>query len=549
MPEKGAMRKFKGKMISPGLGKGKVFVYRDIMTRFDEFYDIEDLQVEEEIKRYGKAVERVADDLNALVVKVEKEMDSNLSAIFEAHVYMLKDANLKAEVEKEIAKELVSAGTAVRAVFRRWERRFRSMETEMARQKGDDIRDLTRRLLSSLAGIRAHSLEMLEEGCILVANRLLPSDTIFLDRQNASAAVVEFGGAGSHAALFANQIGLPAVAGIPGIVEMVSSEAPALVDAETAEVIINPTDEQQADFEEKRAFQKRTKQNAQASSHEPAITKDGKRIAVYANVGCVDDTREAMDNGAEGVGLYRIEHLYLGRQTPPDADSLVNEMRKTLAPAKGLPVCVRLLDVGADKPLPFMETIRELNPSLGRRGIRFLLKYPNLLRTQLQAIFRLSTDFDLLILVPMVTLPDDVRIVKELMTEIQSWTPAAPEPRLGAMIETPAAALSAPDITRYVEFLSFGTNDLTQYTFAADRENGAVDAYFDDTHEVIFNLMRTVHNKVPHIPLSVCGELASRPRYVSKLLDCGIRSLSVASPLIPMIKQAVRQSGQCQSTP
>ena len=216
-------------------------------------------------------------------------------------------------------------------------------------------------------------------------------------------------------------------------------------------------------------------------------------------------------------------------------------MQKTLQPAKGLPVYVRLLDVGADKPLPFIDMPREQNPSLGQRGIRLLMQYPDLLRTQLDALLTLPPDWDLHILVPMVTLPSDMQRVRELLTAAASRIGTESIPKLGAMIETPAAALSAADIASHADFLSVGTNDLTQYTFAADRENAAVDSYFDDTHKIIFRLLKTTHDEAPHLPLSVCGELAARTDATIKILECGVTSLSVAPPSIPTVKEAVRR--------
>ena len=203
---------------------------------------------------------------------------------------------------------------------------------------------------------------------------------------------------------------------------------------------------------------------------------------------------------------------------------------------------MRLLDVGADKPFPFMKFLAETNPALGRRGIRLLREYPELLNTQLRAVLELAKEFDVRILVPMVTLPDDVAVVKEYLTQLGSELQASSLPRLGAMIETPAAALSAREIARHVDFLSFGTNDLTQYAFAADRENAAVEQYFNDAAEVIFRLLGLTHDDVPNVPLSVCGELAGRPEHIPRLLQCGIRTLSVAPPLIPIVKETIRNS-------
>jgi phosphoenolpyruvate-protein kinase (PTS system EI component) len=414
------------------------------------------------------------------------------------------------------------------------------MEAEISRQKGEDMRDLTRRLVTALAGVRAHALEDMPRGTVLIATRLLPSDTVFLARREAAAVVLEVGGAASHAALFTHEIGLPCVSGIHGVVDLVPTKSCVLVDADAGDVIVNPDKKQQRDFAVKCQNRIERSKRAKAHANEPAVTKDGKTVPVFANVGGPEDTQAAVHNGADGIGLYRIERAYMAREEPPDTAELFEEIRKTLDPAKGLPVYIRLLDIGADKPLPFMEQHRESNPSLGCRGIRFLLKYPDLLQTQLDALLQLSSDWDLHVLVPMVTLPADIQKVRELLMDAASRTGITPMAKLGAMIETPAAALAVKGIVPYADFLSIGTNDLTQYTFAADRENAAVDSYFDDTHDVIFRLLKTIHDDVPDIPISICGELATRTRATGRILACGVTSLSVPPSSVPGVKEAVR---------
>lgn len=540
MPDDRSTMTLAGTTLSLGLGEGQIFVYRDIMNRLDEFYDIEEIHSEPELERLDLALARISDDLSELADRVEAEIDAELSGVFHAHLAMVSDASLRAEVEKEIKDELVSAGSAVRTVFRRWERRFQSMDAEVSRQKGDDMRDLARRIVSALAGVHAHDLEDMPRGSVLVANRLLPSDTVYLARNMAAGALLEVGAKGSHAALFAREIGLPCVAGLPGLLDTVSEHSYAVVDADGAKAIINPTATQRDTFLKKAERRTQTIEKARIRAHEPALTQDGKRIAVFANVGDAEDTRIAIENGADGVGLYRIEQIYLSRQHPPGTAELLAAIQTTLHTAKGLPVYVRLLDVGADKPLPFIDMAREQNPSLGQRGIRFLLQYPELLQTQMDALLQLAPDFDLHILVPMVTLPGDMAAVQKALMDAASRAGAATVPKLGAMIETPAAALAAADIAKYASFLSFGTNDLTQYSFAADRENASVDPYFDDAHDVIFRLIAMVHQDVPDMPLSVCGELAGRSDTTSRLLQCGITSLSVVPNAAPTVKEAVR---------
>jgi phosphoenolpyruvate-protein phosphotransferase len=534
-----------GKMLSPGLAEGKTIIHRDILGPTEVSPDIESKHIEREYDRLATATTRITDDLLTLAERIENEMDSKLAAVFEAHQLMLVDASLKEELKKEIRENLVNAGSAVKTVFRRWEQRFISMETEVARHKGDDMRDISIRLVGALSGIHIHALEDIPIGSVLVAKRLLPSDTVFLSRRSAAAVLLEYGGIGSHAALFTRLMGIPCIAGLASILQKIPSGALALVDADLAETIINPQEEQKEVFRQKVDSRRKAYLAARDRAREEAITKDGVHISVLANVGCSEDTKEAMVNGAEGVGLYRIEQAYLGCRKPPDTDELLNEMRRTLEASKGKPVYVRLLDVGADKPLPFLESFMEMNPVLGRRGIRLLRYYPHLLKTQLSAMLKLSLEFDMHILVPMVTLPEDIAEVKRWLGQLGSDLQISSLPKLGAMIETPAAALSAKKLAEYADFLSFGTNDLTQYTFAADRENAAVEQYFNDADDAIFRLLKMVRDDTPDTPLSVCGELAGRPEHVPKLIQYGIKTLSVAPPLIPMIKEAIRGSSCC----
>ena len=416
------------------------------------------------------------------------------------------------------------------------------MESKIARDKSDDFRDISIRLSNALAGITVHPLEEIPNGSVLVTSRLLPSDTVFLAGRSTSAVLLEYGSIGSHAALFAREMGLPCISGLSNIMHTVPDGALALVDADTGNVTIRPEEQQKEIFRKKINIKKHAYHLARERALNPAVTKDNVTISVLANVGCNDDTKKAMLNGAEGVGLYRTERAYMGRVLPPNANELFNEMRQTLEAAKGRTVCVRLLDIGADKPLPFMRFLAESNPSLGRRGIRLLREYPELLKTHLRAVLELTKEFDVRILVPMVTLPDDVKVVKEHLTQLGSVQQMTSLPKLGAMIETPAAALSAKEIAKHVDFLSFGTNDLTQYAFAADRENAAVERYFNDASDVIFKMLRITHDDVPDVPLSVCGELAGRPEHIPRLLQCGIRTVSIAPPLIPIIKESIRKS-------
>jgi len=542
MSEKEKTLILQGTPISPGLAEGIIHVHHNILGPIDAPVDIERHNVEEEFSRLDVATAKISDDLVALAARVEREIDSRLASVFGAHQLIVDDASLRAELKKEILDNLVTASSAVKTVFLRWEKRFLLMESQIARDKGDDMRDISIRLSNALAGITVHPLDEIPRASVLVTSRLLPSDTVFLSGRSVSAVLLEYGSTGSHAALFAREMGLPCISGISNILTTAPNGAPALVDADIGTITIRPQEKQKLIFRRKVDDNEHTQHLARQHALGPAVTKDDVTISVLANVGCSDDTERAMLNGADGVGLYRMERAYLGRVVPPNTDELLTEMRQTLEAAKGRTVCVRLLDLGTDKPLPFMKFLAETNPSLGRRGIRLLREYPELLKTSLRAILELSREFDVRILVPMVTVPDDVAVVKEYLTQLGSELQMSSLPELGAMIETPAAALSAREIARHVDFLSFGTNDLTQYAFAADRENAAVEQYFNDAAEVIFRLLGLTHDDVPDLPLSVCGELAGRPEHIPRLLQCGIRKLSVAPPLIPIVKETIRNS-------
>lgn len=531
-----------GRAISPGLAEGITFVHRDALRAIDGPVAIETEDIEQEFGHLESATAMITGDLLVLAERVEKEMDSRLASVFEAHQLMLNDPALKEELKTEIRQNLVSASSAVKAVFLRWEKRFLLMESQVARHKSDDMHDISNRLSAALAGVKIHPLEQIPFGSVLVADRLLPSDTVFLSQNSAVAVLLEYGGVGSHASLFVREMGLPCIVDISMIRTRIPAGVLVLVDAVSGEVIVRPRKERQADFRRKVGSLRAAFVASQQRARDRVVTRDGVSIAVLANVGCRDDTERAIANGAEGVGLYRTEQAYMGRVAPPDVDELSEEMRRTLEPAKGKPVCVRLLDIGADKPLPFIGFMAETNPVLGRRGIRLLRQYPRLLETQLRAVLKLSAEFNISILVPMIALPDDIACVHECLARIGSEMGVTALPKVGAMIETPAAALSTRHMKPTPDFMSFGTNDLTQYTYAADRENAAVERYFADSSDVIFRLMNIVHSDVPDIPLSICGELAGRTAHVQKILQCGVRTLSVAPPLIPATKEAIRDS-------
>jgi phosphoenolpyruvate-protein phosphotransferase len=532
--------KLPGSCISPGLAVGKAFIYRDILKWNHEFYDIEEHQIPAEYERIVQAIGEVSQDLKLSAVRVEEELDTHFADIFRAQEAILCDTSLAKEMRDELKKELVNAEEVVKRVFRRWERKFRQINNDLLSQRADDIADLCRRLLTTLEGIHAHTLEEMPEGSVLVARRLLPSDTVFLSRESTVAVVIEFGGPGSHAALLTREIGIPAVGQIPNIRKEVQPDDILLVDGSRGTLTIRPDAATLASFKTRIEQCQVHSARSRKRCHDPAVTLDGVKVEVMANITCREDLEQALENGADGIGLYRVESLYLSRKILPSDQELFEEMMHTLQPAKDRPVTIRLLDAGGDKRLPFLDFPHENDPFLGRRGIRLLLDYPDLLYTQLQTVLHLSRTIDVRILIPMVTLRDELKRVRQMLCTATTNTGIDSIPPLGAMVETPAAALCVADLVKYVDFFSIGTNDLTQYTMAAGRENPLVSKYFDHNHPAIFKLIQLICEGVESVPIALCGELAGDFAAVPRLIKVGVRSLSVAPPLVPTVKDAVR---------
>jgi len=531
-----------GQATSPGMVIGPAFVFRDHPEDLSPPRDIKRHQIAEELSDIERAVRIVRGDLKISAQRIEAQTGPKLAAIFEAHEEMLQDLSLRREIRDEVEGTLIDASQALARVFLRWEEKFRATGEELLQDRADDLVDLQGRLLREIAGVKTTALEKMPPGRILVARRLFPSDTVALPRRGVLGIILEFGGPGSHAALLARALGIPTVALIPDATERIADAQEVIVDAFAGEVIISPDAETRLNYEDRIRMAQEEAVQSRSLSLEPVRTSDGIEIAVMANVGCGEDVVVAAENGADGVGLYRIEQFYLARNTPPSVPELLAELRRALAPLHGKRITIRLLDLGADKPVPFVQFPSEDDPFLGRRGVRLLLKYPDLLDTQLKALLEIAREQDIHILVPMVTLAEDMARVRQRMREIADAVGIAKIPPLGAMIETPAAALCVGEILKHSDFLSIGTNDLTQFTMAAGRENPLVNEYYLENHPAVLRLVRMVLDEAGQTPVSVCGELAADLGSIPVLLKLGLRRLSVAPPLVPSAKQAIRKA-------
>src|SRR5262245_38746780 len=529
-----------GLRIAPGLGMGSAWVVGDRLECRGEAHQIEPHEVEREWSRIRAAFDQTHAELQEAARRVADQFNAQLADIFRAHEMMLDSLLSSTEFVQELQGSLVTAEAVVRRVFRRWQEKFHSLSGETFQQRADDLADLGRKVLRHLEGKDADRLQNVPAGSVLVLQRLLPSDVVALSRRDVAAIVVESLGQGSHAALLVREKGIPMVADFPGILERIGDGDEVLVDAYRGAIILVPERETRAAFHERLKKFHATLARCRGACRAPARTLDGELVRVEANLGASDEVELALDNGADGVGLFRIEQLYLARELPPTEAELLDELRAITSPLVDKPLTIRRLDVGGDKPVPFLRLPSEANPLLGQRGVRLLLAYPQLAQTQLAALVRLSQERYLRVLVPMVTLEEDIQAMRKVFEATCAELGLPQRPAFGAMIETPAAALSVPAIAKHVDFLCVGTNDLTQYTLAAGRDDPAVTRYYQDTHSSLLRLLRIIVADAGEMPLTLCGELAGREDMLPRLLALGFRSFSVAPPLIPGMKELIR---------
>jgi phosphoenolpyruvate-protein phosphotransferase len=536
------MLKLIGKGVSPGMAQGKAFIYKDVLLRDSERYIINDSQIDEEKARIQKALDDVRKSLAVDARQIEDKLGKQTAKIFRAQEMILLDSYVIKEMKRVLEEKMLNAEQVVRVVFRVLARRFRDLDNEILRERGDDIDDLSRRLLLSLAGIQAHSLENLPANTVLVARRLLPSDTVFLSRSSTVGVLAEFAGPAAHAALIARELGIPCVGGIPDLLETVNAGDVVQVDGTAGTAAINPDNQALKSYQTtlEKVHQSRITVVAE-NAFRKAVTLEGIEVFVMGNVRSREDVERAMENGADGIGLFRTEPFFLASKHLPSSQEFTKFLLTSLEPARGKHIDIRLLDIGADKNPIYLHLRPEPDPFLGRRGVRLLREYPDLLEAQLRAILEVSQEFGIGVLIPMVTVERDVVHILSQLHKFAADMGIRELPRIGAMIETPAAALSIANLKKHVDFFSIGSNDLTQYTMAAGRENPLVVDYFIDDHPAVLRLIEIVVKEAEDTPVSICGELAGRTEAIQKVLETGIRSISAAASLIPDLKQAIRK--------
>jgi phosphoenolpyruvate-protein phosphotransferase len=527
--------------ISPGLARGKIWIPKDPLAIGADADSAETVDATVETRRLGRVIEEVKTELRAVADQVGAQLSEDLAEIFRTHEMMLDSFVSSREFDLEIESGGISAERAVRRVFKRWEAKFLRIENSVFRSKADDLADLFRKILQALGkDTGGPASDQFPNGCILVTRRLLPSDVIPMSRETVAGIVVEELGKGSHAALLVREKGIPTVAGAAGLFDELREGEEALLDASREQIVLGPDQASSDAFNLRLEAYRESIKFCRTQCHEPAVTLGGAVIGIMANIGSHETAEAAAQNGADGVGLFRLEQLYLGRDRPPDSDELFAELLGILKPLRGKCITIRLLDVGGDKLPRFMNRDEDRNSLLGRRGVRLLLAHPELVRRQLKALLQLSAEMEIKILVPLVTLTGDMQAIRALFDELVASQSIATPPPLGAMIETPAAALRLEDFCPFSDFFSIGSNDLTQYTLAAARENPEVNEYYRDSHPAVLRLVRMVVEAAGSKEVTLCGELAGREDVIPQLVAMGLRSLSVGPIQIPFVKQQIR---------
>jgi phosphocarrier protein FPr len=501
---------------------------------------------EQEWEALRNALERVRGEIRSARESVATRAGEYSAAIFDAHLLFLDDEALLGpakhaifDVGKNAAEAWHEASEAVAADYR-------SLDDEYMRARAEDLTGVARQVVATLTGESAGPA-LLSPG-IVVAEDLTPADTASLDRELARGIATATGSPTSHSAILARSLGIPAAVGLGGALLEVPEGTELLLDGDVGAVYVEPNEELAAEYERRSAERKEEAREARTRAAEPALTRDGQAVEVVANIGSPNDVQAALANGAEGVGLLRTEFLFLERESMPSEDEQYEVYSRIAAALEGRPLVLRTLDVGADKPLPYVPAEPEANPFLGVRGIRLALARPELLETQLRAALRTAAEHPLKLMFPMVATLEEYRQARAALVRARDelkragWSAMPGELEVGVMVEVPAAALAAEAFAAEADFFSLGTNDLTQYTMAAERGNASVAGLADGLHPAVLRLIRLVAEAASRHKrwVGVCGELASDPAAVPVLVGLGVTELSANAPAIPAVKQAVR---------
>ncbi|MBW7651039.1 phosphoenolpyruvate--protein phosphotransferase [Anoxybacillus sp. ST4] len=502
----------------------------------------------EHVRRFQQALAKSKEELEAIQAHALKELGEDKAAIFSAHLLVLSDPELVQAVEQKIEQERVNAEFALHDVASMFIAMFEAMDNEYMKERAADIRDVTKRVLAHLLGVTISNPSMITEEVIIVAEDLTPSDTAQLNRKYVKGFTTDIGGRTSHSAIMARSMEIPAVVGTKEATAAIQNGDVVIIDGLDGEVIINPTEETIAQYEQKRAAFAAQKAEWAKLVHEQTTTEDGHHVELAANIGTPNDVDGVLANGAEGIGLYRTEFLYMGRNELPTEEEQFEAYKTVLEKMEGKPVVVRTLDIGGDKELPYLDLPKEMNPFLGFRAVRLCLNMQEMFRTQLRALLRASVYGNLKVMFPMIATLDEFRQAKAVLLEekeklVAEGVAVSDHIEVGMMVEIPAAAVLADQFAKEVDFFSIGTNDLIQYTMAADRMNERVSYLYQPYNpailRLIYNVIEAAHKEGKWV--GMCGEMAGEELAVPILLAFGLDEFSMSATSILRVRSQLKK--------
>ena len=537
------MQYFQGKSVYKGIVMGPVAVLKK------NDYQVKRTRIEDpeaEVKRVKEAVEVSKKQLGRLYDKAVREVGEASAAIFEVHQMMLEDEDYLESMENMIRTELVNAEYAAAATGDNFAEMFAAMDDEYMKARSADVKDISERLVRNLSGEGDNDLSSMEPS-VIVADDLSPSETVQMDKEKILAFVTVHGSTNSHTAILARMMNIPALIGVPMDLNGLKTGMMAVVDGFSGQVIFEPEEDVREETEKRMQEEAEKQKLLEELKGKENITPDGRKINIYANIGSVGDLGYVMENDAGGIGLFRSEFLYLGRNDFPTEEEQFQAYKQAVQTMAGKKVIIRTLDIGADKQVEYFNLGKEENPALGYRAIRICLKQPEIFKAQLRALFRAAVYGNLSVMYPMITSTEEVEkiyaIVAEVEEELKKQEVQYKIPEQGIMIETPAAVMISDRLAEMVDFFSIGTNDLTQYTLAIDRQNEQLDDFYNPHHEAVLRMIRMVVENAHKCGkwAGICGELGADLTLTEQFVRMGVDELSVAPSMILKLRKVVRE--------
>ena len=541
-----------GKGVSAGIGMGPLYFYRRTKTEI-KTYTVEDTTAE--WLRFKGAQAVAIDQLGELAEKARAEAGDEAAMLFETHQMMAEDLDYEESIQDLIQNENRNAESAVSDVAAQFYDMFAAMDDEYMRGRAADVKDVSSRILNILCGVVQGGIDS-DVPVLLASDDLAPSETIQLDKSKILGFITSFGSSSSHTAILARTMGIPAIVGLGDQLDPIYEGRMVVVDGGTGAVIIDPTDEVMADFVKKREEQLQQRAMLETLKGQENITKDGKKIRVYCNIGSPEDVDAIKVNDGDGIGLFRSEFLYLNSSTYPTEEEQFEAYKAVLTGMGDKEVIIRTCDIGADKQIDYFELPKEENPAMGMRALRISLSRPGFFRTQLRALYRASAYGNLGIMFPMVTSVWEVRETKKLIESVkkeltEEGKPYSDHVEIGVMIETPAAAIISDRLAKEVDFFSCGTNDLTQYTLACDRQNNDLGRFYDPHHLSVVRLLKMVVDNAHKngVWVGICGELGADLEMTETFLAIGVDELSVTPRAVLPLRNKIRSIDTAETTP